>query len=174
MNKYLTNTIIKHKNEYIDKIFYIEKGYILEEKTNKIFQEHSYIFLEYIYQKEYTNSNYITKTMVVGKWIDFDNIDISLIKYLSIEINKLSKHNELLLINDLLTRITRYLYYEYLNNKNYSFYIPSIKELSNYLSIKNKEISHLLNYLINKSIISKHNRLINILNIKKLEENAFS
>ena len=35
MKQYLTNTIVKHKNEYIDKILFIEKGIIIEEKTNK-------------------------------------------------------------------------------------------------------------------------------------------
>ena len=28
MKQYLTNTIVKHKNEYIDKILFIEKGII--------------------------------------------------------------------------------------------------------------------------------------------------
>ena len=69
MKQYLTNTIVKHKNEYIDKILFIEKGIILEEKTNKLYRDHSYVFLDYIYQNKTTTSNYIAKTRVIAKWI---------------------------------------------------------------------------------------------------------
>ena len=62
MKQYLTNTIIKHKNEYIDSLFFIEKGTIIEEKTNKVFSEHSYLFLDCIYLNKISSSNYIAKT----------------------------------------------------------------------------------------------------------------
>lgn len=173
MAKYLTNTIIKHKNEYIDKLFYIEKGIVLEKTTNKIYNEHSYIFLNYIYQRQYSISDYITKSLVIGSWVDFNNLDISFINIMSSSINKLIKHNEILMLSDPLIKLSRYIYYEYLTKENVSFYIPSIKELSIYLNVNHKDLSHYLTHLINLNIVSKHNKLLTILNIKSLEDKAF-
>ena len=173
MKQYLTNTIVKHKNEYIDKILFIEKGIILEEKTNKLYRDHSYVFLDYIYQNKTTTSNYIAKTRVIAKWISFNDLDISINKILSYELYKSIKYNELLLIKDIYIKISRYIFYEFESKNSISFYIPSLKELSIYLSISLSDVSLGINYLINKKIISKHNKLINILNIKSLEEQAF-
>lgn len=173
MKLYLTNSIVKHKNEYINKILFIEKGIILEEKTKKIFKEHSYIFLEYIHLNKMTTSNYIAKTMTIVKWIDFEDIDLSINKILSYELYKTKKHNDLLLIKDPYIKISRYIYYEYEFKGAPSFYILALKELAIYLSISLSNVSSAINYLINKKIISKHNKLINILNIKSLEEQAF-
>ena len=173
MKQYLTNTIIKHKNEYINSLFFIEKGTIVEEKTNKVFSEHSYLFLDCIYLNKISSSNYIAKTKVIGKWIPFEQLDFSITKILANELYKINIHNELLSIKDPYIKISRYLFYEFKYKDTLSFYIPSLKELSIYLAITLKEVSIYFNLLINKQIISKHNKLINILNIKSLEDKAF-
>ena len=173
MKQYLNNTIIKYKNEYINSLFYIQQGIVLETKTNKEYKDHSYLFIEYIYKDAYSISDYVTKTKVVGYWIEFKELDTSFIKIISSILNKTLIHNELLSITDPLIKISRYLYYEYYIKQTPSFYIISIKELSSHLNVPTKTISEILQYLIDKEIISKQNKLINILKIKNLEELSF-
>ena len=173
MKQYLTNEIIKYKNEYINEIFYIEKGTIIEDKTNHTFQDHSYLFLERIYTNPFTENNYIAKSRVTGKWLKKEELSINHIKELAQMYEKEKKHSELLQIKNPIIKISRYLYYEYLPNKKMNFYILSFKEISSYLNISLSKITEVFKYLINQNIISKHNKLIKILCIKKLEDNAY-
>ena len=174
MKNYFRNEIIIKENEYLDKVFEIIKGNILEENTNRIYSKGDLLFIDKIYYNSYATSNYLSLNLVSGKWINKNEITT---KHLSILANMYQSekiHNELLLINDPLIKVSKYLLYEYKNKKTQSFYIDkSLSDLAIYLNINKKSLSDSINHLISKQIIAKHNKLFNIINITQLNKQAY-
>ncbi|MDE6241908.1 MAG: hypothetical protein K2M08_05780 [Anaeroplasmataceae bacterium] len=174
MKTYLRNEIIITKNAYINQIFKITKGHITNTRKTESYGPKDYLFLDQIFYNPYTLDEYYALDLVAGEWIDKCDIDTSYFPILSKMIQEKKNQTELLLLNDPITKISRYLYFEYLNNKTESFYITlSISDLSIYLNLNKSTLSETLKYLESKEIISKHNKLFNILNIKKLEMLAY-
>ncbi len=174
MKTYFRNDIIQEKNTYINKIFKITKGHITNRRKTKIYQANDYLFLDQIFYNPYTIDDYIALDLVVGTWIDKKDIDMGYFEILSKMLQEEKNHAELLQILDPNTRFTRYLYFEYQNHKIDSFYLTySLGELSQYLNLKKTELSCAISHLEYLKIIAKHNKLFNILNIKKLEDMAY-
>ncbi|MDE5546174.1 MAG: hypothetical protein K2I88_01790 [Anaeroplasmataceae bacterium] len=174
MKTYLRNEIIITKNAYINQIFKITKGHITNKRKTENYGPKDYLFLDQIFYNPYTLDEYYALDLVAGEWIDKCDIDTSYFPILSKMIQEKKNQTELLLLNDPITKLSRYLYFEYLNNKTESFYITlSISDLSFYLHINKNSLSEVLKYLESKEIVSKHNKLFNILNIKKLETLAY-
>lgn len=174
MKTYLRNETILTKNAFIGQIFKIEKGHVKSSQTNTIYTKNDYLFIDQILYNPYAKEDYIAQDLVVGEWIDRKDITIEHFKILSRMYQDKSNHNELLLINDSSIRLARYLLFEYKNNKTLSFYLThSVQDLSNYLKINKKDLSLQFKLLEAKKIISRHNKLLNILNEKKLEDIAY-
>ncbi|MDE6407393.1 MAG: hypothetical protein K2K48_01140 [Anaeroplasmataceae bacterium] len=174
MKTYLRNEIIITKNAYINQIFKITKGHITNKRKTETYGPKDYLFLDQIFYNPYTLDEYYALDLVAGEWIDKCDIDMNYFPILSKMIQEKKNQTELLLLNDPITKLSRYLYFEYLNNKTESFYITlSISDLSFYLHINKNSLSEVLKYLESKEIISKHNKLFNILNTKKLETLAY-
>lgn len=174
MKTYLRNEIIIVKNAFINQIFKITKGHITNKRKTEIYGPKDYLFLDQIFYNPYTLDEYYALDLVAGEWIDKCDIDMNYFPIISKMIQEKKNQTELLLLNDPITKLSRYLYFEYLNNKTESFYITlSISDLSSYLNINKNNFSEALKYLESKEIISKHNKLFNILNIKKLETLAY-
>lgn len=174
MKTYLRNEIIYPKNSYIHQVFKIIKGHITTKEKNIIYKPNDYLFLDQIFYNPISLTEYIALDLVVGEWIDKEQIDMSYFLLLSKMYQEKKNQTELLLIQDPITKIARYLYFEYQNKKTESFYLTlSITELSAYLNISKANISEAIHFLNSREIIAKHNQLFNILNIKKLEEYAY-
>lgn len=174
MKNYLRNEIIIKENEYINKIFEILKGEVKEDKTNKIYTKGEFLFLDRIYNNPYSPYTYTSLNLVSGKWLSKNELTDEHIKILAQMYQTEKAHNELISINDPLIKLARYLLYEYKKNKTFSFYLSyKISELSTYLNINKKSLSDALNHLSSKQIISRHNKLFNILNYNSLEKYAY-
>lgn len=174
MKAYLRNEIIIKKNTYINQIFKIIKGNIINKNNTEHYKQNDYLFLDQIFYNNYTLDDYIAVDLVYGIWIDRSDIDMSYFKILSKMYQEKKNHTELLLINDSIIKVARYLFFEYKNNKTESFYISlSMSELSVYLNISKKTLSEIITFFISKQVIAKHNKLFTILNITKLENYAY-
>lgn len=162
------------KNAYINQIFKITKGHISNQRKTELYGPKDYLFLDQIFYNPYTLDAYFALDLVAGEWIDKCDIDISYYPILSKMYQEKKNQTELLLLNDPITKVARFLYFEYLNNQTASFYITlSIGDLSFYLHISKKELSEVLKYFESSEILSKHNMLFNILNKEKLEKIAY-
>lgn len=174
MKTYLRNEIIITKNAYINQIFKITKGHITNTRKTEIYGPKDYLFLDQIFYNPYTLDEYYALDLVAGDWIDKCEIDLSYISILSKKYQEKKNQTELLLIQDPITRVARYFYFEYLNNKTESFYITlSIKELAMYLNLSSESLSEALQFLKSKQILDKHNKLFNILNTSLLKKYAY-
>lgn len=174
MKTYLRNEIIIQKNVYINQIFKITKGHITNRRKTEIYKSNDYLFLDQIFYNSYTLDEYYALDMVAGEWIDKQNIDMNYFPILSSKYQEKKNQTELLLLQDPIIKVSRYLFFEYQNNKTESFYITlSIAELSVYLNISKSSLSETIHFLISKQIIAKHNHLFNILDIIKLENYAY-
>ena len=175
MKNYFRDEVVVKKGTYINQVFKIIKGHITDETKTKIYKPNDYLLLEYIYLNSFASTNYIALDRVSGIWLEKKDIDISYFSILSQMYLEEKNHTELLLIKDELTRLSRYLFFEYQNNKLESFYITlSQNELANYLKLTPKNLSSYLNFLKSKHIIAKHNQLYNILDLKQLELYAYT
>ena len=175
MKNYFRNEVVVKKGIYINQVFKIVKGHIVDEAKTKIYKPNDYLLLEYIYLNSFSSTNYIALDRVSGIWLDKKDIDLSYFQIISKMYLEEKNHTELLLIKDELTRLTRYLFFEYLNNQLLSFYLSlSQSDLANYLNITPKNLSYYLNFLKSKNIIAKHNQLYNILDLKQLELYAYT
>lgn len=174
MKTYLRNEIIIKKNAYINQIFKITKGHVTNRKKTQIYQPKDYLFLDQIFLNPYTLDEYYALDFVSGQWIDKQDIPLEYISILSKMYQEKKNQVELLLIQDPLIKLSRYLFFEYINKKTESFYITlSISELSIYLNITKDKLSEMIHFLESRQILAKHNKLFNILNITKLEEYAY-
>lgn len=174
MKTYFRNEIIIKKNTYINQIFKIVKGNVTNKNNTEHYKQNDYLFLDKIFYNNYTLDDYIAVDLVYGIWIDKNDIDMNYFKILSKMYQEKKNHAELLLINDSIIKVARYLFFEYKNNKTGSFYITfSMSELSVYLNISKKTLSSIITFFISKQVIAKHNKLFTILNITKLEKYAY-
>ena len=174
MKTYLRNEIIITKNAFINQVFKITKGHITNRNQTEIYQKEDYLFLDQIYYNPYTLDEYYALDMVAGEWIDKQNIDMSYFPILSKMFQEKKNQTELLLLQDPITKVARYLFFEYQNKKTESFYITlSIAELSVYLNIEKDILSQSLQFLKDKKIVDKHNKLFNIISITLLEKYAY-
>lgn len=174
MKNYLRNEIIIKKGTYINQVFKILKGHVSDSRSINIYKPNDYLFLESIFQNTYTTDDYLALDLVTGVWLDKKDLDIDTYKILGKMYIEKRNHAELLLITDDLTKIARYLYFEMQNNQAPSFYLTfPLNELASYLKINIKTLSEYLKYLSNSKIISKHNKLFNILDSYKLEKLAY-
>lgn len=174
MKTYLRNEIIIQKNVYINQIFKISKGHIINKKHTEFYKPNDYLFLDQIFCNSYTLDDYIAVDLVAGEWIDKNDIDMSYFLILSTMYQEKKNQVELLLLQDPITKLSRYLYFEFINKKTESFYITlSIAELSVFLNISKDKLSEVIQFLKNKRIIDKHNKLFNIINISLLEQYAY-
>lgn len=168
MNRYLTGTILIPKNTYITKAFKIKKGIItkrLENKIIKTYRDNQTILLEQI--DTISIYSYHIEQLTIGEWID---LDIDLLKKQAYDQNI---HLELLLIDDPIIKVSRYIYYKYIEKQVLCFYLDiKIKDLAAYLKIENRQLSKIITYLIEINVISKQNKLIIIHNLQKLEKIA--
>lgn len=172
MKQYFRNEIIIKKNTQINQVFKIVKGHIINAKQTRIYKPNDYLFIEQIFYNPKTLDDYIALDLVAGEWINKDEIKNDFYIILSKMYQQEKNHNELLSINDPLIKFSRYLYFEYQNKQITSFYLTmGIKDLATYLNISN--LSEILHFLVNQKIITKHNKLFNILDIDKLEELAY-
>ncbi|MDE7162229.1 MAG: hypothetical protein K2N65_05680, partial [Anaeroplasmataceae bacterium] len=145
MKTYLRNEIIIPENAYINQIFKITKGHITNKRKTEIYQKGDYLFLDQIFYNPYTLDEYYALDMVAGEWIDKQAITMAYFPILSKMHQEKKNQTELLLLNDPITKVSRYFYFEYLNNKTDSFYITlSIKDLALYLNISSKALSDAL------------------------------
>lgn len=174
MKTYFRNDIIQEKHTHISKIFKIIKGHITTRRKTKIYQANDYLFLDQIFYNPYTLDDYIALDLVTGIWIEKTELDVSYFEILSKMLQEEKNHAELLQIIDPNTRFTRYLYFEYLNHKTESFYLTySMGEAATYLCLKKADLAFAIHQLEHQQIIAKHNKLFNILNVKKLEDRAY-
>ena len=131
MKTYLRNEIIITENAYINQIFKITKGHITNKRKTENYGPKDYLFLDQIFYNPYTLDEYIALDLVAGEWIDKCDIDLSYFSILSKKLQEKKNQVELLLIQDPIIKVSRYFYFEYINNKTESFYITlSIKELA--------------------------------------------
>ncbi|MDE6584194.1 MAG: helix-turn-helix domain-containing protein, partial [Anaeroplasmataceae bacterium] len=159
---------------YINQVFKITKGHITNKRKTEIYGPKDYLFLNQIFYNPYTLDEYYALDMVAGEWIDKEQIDMSYFPILSKMYQEKKNQVELLLIQDTITKTARYLYFEYQNNKTLSFYLTlNMSELAEYLNLTKSELTEALKYLTSRGIISKHNKLFNILNEKSLSNIAF-
>ncbi len=174
MKTYLRNEIIIEKNAFINQIFKITKGHITNRKKTQIYQPKDYLFLDQIFLNPYTLDEYYALDLVSGEWIDKQDIHMEYFHILSEMYQEKKNQVELLLIQDPIIKLSRYLFFEYINKKTESFYITlSIAELSIYLNIPKATLSETLHFLETRQILAKHNKLFNILNLEKLEAYAY-
>ena len=174
MKTYLRNEIIIQKNVYINQIFKITKGHITNRRKTEIYKSNDYLFLDQIFYNSYTLDEYYALDMVAGEWIDKQNIDMNYFSILSTMYQEKKNQTELLLLQDPIIKVSRYLFFEYQNKKTESFYITlSITELSVYLNMTKESLSDSIQFLKNQNIIAKHNKLFNIINITLLEKQAY-
>lgn len=174
MKTYLRNEIIITKNAYINQIFKITKGHITNKRKTETYGPKDYLFLDQIFYNPYTLDEYYALDMVAGEWIDKCDIDMTYFPILTKKLQEKKNQTELLLIHDPITKLSRYFYFEYINNQTESFYTTlSMSDLANYLNLNKNTLSDTLKYLETMKILSKHNKLFNILNVKKLEMLAY-
>ena len=174
MKTYLRNEIIITENAYINQIFKITKGHITNKRKTENYGPKDYLFLDQIFYNPYTLDEYIALDLVAGEWIDKCDIDLSYFSILSKKLQEKKNQVELLLIQDPIIKVSRYFYFEYINNKTESFYITlSIKELAMYLNITSNTLSETLQFLKSKQILDKHNKLFNIINSSLLKKYAY-
>ncbi|MDE7263782.1 MAG: hypothetical protein K2N64_03895 [Anaeroplasmataceae bacterium] len=167
--------MIIQKNAYINQVFKITKGHITNKKHTQVYNPKDYLFLDQIFYHPYTLDEYYALDLVAGEWIDKGEIDASYLPILSKMYQEKKNQVELLLIQDPKIRVSRYFYFEMINNKTESFYITlSITELAFYLNLPKGKLSDILSFLETKHILSKHNKLFNILDFKLLEYYAFA
>lgn len=169
MHKYLTGTILIEENTYITKAFKIIKGTISKRLNNNIIKvyKNTTILLEMI--DKTSIYSYHIEELTLGEWIDFD---MDLLKEQHF---KQSIHLELLLLNDPILKVTRYIYYKYIEKQVLCFYLEiKMKDLSDHLKIEKRQLSKIITYLINTNIISKQNKLIIIQDLLKLKNLVFS
>lgn len=174
MKTYLRNETIIIKDAYINQIFKITKGHIANKSKTQIYKPNDYVFLDQIFYNPYTLDEYIALDLVVGEWIDKCDIDITYFPILSQMYQEKRNQVELLLIQNPIIKVSRYLYFEYMNNKTESFYIIlSMKDLALYLNLSLELLSQTLKFLKSKQILDKHNKLFNIINIDLLKKYAY-
>jgi len=170
MEKYLRGTIIIKENTYITKAFKITKGTISKRINNniiEIYKNNQTILLEYI--DNISIYSYIAEELTIGEWID---LDIDLLKK---QTQTQNIHLELLLINDPIIKVSRFIYYKYIEKQVLCFYLEmTLKELSEYLKIEKRQLSKIITHLITINIISKQNKLIIIQNLNKLINISYS
>lgn len=181
------------KKQYTRGSLFIPQGYICsqcfliqtgiieelkEKKQIKQYKSNDYILLEALLTGEATTSSYYVLQSCSGYWISKTEIMENANQYLVILAKQFIKekaHKELLLLNDPIIKISRYLYYEFESRKLYTFYLTTtIESLCQSLSISHKHFLEALSFLENKSIISRKNKLINLLSLSKLKFYAFS
>ncbi|MDE5715861.1 MAG: hypothetical protein K2I42_07020 [Anaeroplasmataceae bacterium] len=174
MKTYFRNETIIKKNTYINQIFQITKGHITNKKGTEIYKPKDYLFLDQIFYNPYTLDDYIALDLVAGQWIDKSEIDFSYFSILSQILLEKKNHVELLLIQDPIIKVSRYILFEYRNKKTESFYFTfSIAELAIFLNLRKETLSQTLLFLKDKKIIDKHNKLLNIINLSLLEKYAY-
>lgn len=174
MKTYLRDEIIIQKNVYINQIFKITKGHITNKRKTEIYGPKDYLFLDQVFYNPYTLDEYYALDFVAGEWIDKKDLDTRYFPILSKMYQEKKNQTELLLLQDPITKLSRYLLFEYQNKKTESFYITlSIAELSVYLNITKESLSETIHFLISRKIIAKHNKLFNILNIQQLNNYAY-
>ncbi|MDE7106125.1 MAG: hypothetical protein K2O22_03070, partial [Anaeroplasmataceae bacterium] len=159
MKTYLRNETIITENAYINQIFKVTKGHITNKRKTEIYGPKDYLFLDQIFYNPYTLDEYYALDLVAGEWIDKCDIDLCYFSILSKRFQEKKNQVELLLIQDPIIKVSRYFYFEYLNNKTDSFYITlSIKDLALYLNISSDTLSETLQFLKSKQILDKHNK----------------
>lgn len=174
MKTYLRNEIIITENAYINQVFKITKGHITNKRKTETYGPKDYLFLDQIFYNPYTLDEYYALDLVAGEWIDKEQIDMSYFPILSKLYQEKKNQVELLLIHDPVIKVSRYFYFEYLNNQTDSFYITlSIKNLALYLNISCDTLSETLQFLKSKQILDKHNKLFNIINSDSLKKYAY-
>lgn len=174
MKTYLRNETIITENAYINQIFKITKGHITNKRKTETYGPKDYLFLDQIFYNPYTLDEYYALDLVAGEWIDKCDIDLSYFLILSKRFQEKKNQVELLLIQDPIIKVSRYFYFEYLNNKTDSFYITlSIKDLALYLNLSSDTLSETLQFLKSKQILDKHNKLFNIINVNLLRKYAY-
>lgn len=174
MKTYLRNELIIPKGSYINQVFKIIKGHITNQRKTKVYYPKDYLFLDQIYYNSYTLDDYYALDLVVGEWIDKSDIGLEYLSILSKMYQEKNNQTELLLLHDPIIKVARYFWFEYQNKKIESFYLEmSIKDLSYYLNLSRKELIETIQFLESSRIISHHNKLYNLLDIKKLENRAY-
>lgn len=177
---YLRGTTIIPKGLVCNNCFHLITGLVAEQKENTIiyyYQPNEYIYLTDLFTNTTATSNYIALQNSTGYWLtktEILNQSNQYLTLLSLQIQKEKALNELLQINDPITKISRYLYYEFESKKLYSIYITmTIDLLCQWLAISHQNLLDALRFLENKQIISKKNKLINLINLSKLKFYAF-
>jgi hypothetical protein len=174
MKTYLRNEIIYNKNAHINQVFKIVKGHITNASKTMLYKPKDYLFLDQIFYNAISTDDYYALDLVVGEWMNKDEITMDYFPILSKMYQEKKNQTELLLLKDPITKISRYLYFEFINNQSTSYYLTmSLKDLSFYLNLSLKLLSESLKFLESREVIAKHNKLFNILQIKKLEEYAY-
>ena len=151
MEKYLRGTVIIKENTYITKAFKITKGIISKKINNNIiktYKDNQTILLEYI--DTISIYSYTAEELTIGEWIDLD------IDSLKKQTQTQNIHLELLSINDPIIKVSRFIYYKYIEKQVLGFYLEmTLKELSDYLKIEKRQLSKIITHLITINIISK-------------------
>ena len=174
MQKYLRGTKIITKNSLINKLFKIEKGTIAEYLNNQKITTYSKgDILPIEYYKKNSIYDYISLELTTGIWINDYNIN-TINEILSNKIIEQKRQLELLLINDPTIKLARFIYYKYIDKQVLSFYLDmKIKELSEFLKVKKREISETISLFTSKKILTKNNNLFIIHNLEMLIFEAF-
>lgn len=161
--------------------YFLQTGIIEELKENQLIHQYlnnDYVLLDHLFTDEPTTSVFYVRQACSGYWVSKSEIIEQANQYLTIlakQIIKEKAHNELLQINDPIIKMSRYLYYEFEARKLYTFYLTiTIENLCQSLSISHQHFLEALSFLENKKIISRKNKLINLLNLPKLKFYAFS
>ncbi len=178
---YLRGTTIIPKGLVCNNCFHLLTGLVAEQKENTIvsyYQPNDYIYLTELFTTTTATSSYIALQNSSGYWLtktEILNQSNQYLTLLSMQIQKEKALNELLQINDPITKVSRYLFYEFESKKLYTIYITmTIELLCQWLAISHQNLLSALRFLENKQIISKKNKLINLINLSKLKFYAFN
>lgn len=177
---FLRGNIILSKDSFITSIFKIKRGSISKmdhHQEVQIFQKDDILFLEELFSYPYSKHTYTANCVVVGQWISKKEILENAEYYFSI-LSKMSQrkstHNELMILQDPILKVSRYFYFEYQNNQVLSFYTSmSMSELSKFLLLERKCLLDALGFLKSQNILAQQNKLFNILSLEKLEYYAY-
>lgn len=177
---YIRGNIILSKGDSCVGIFKIQRGKILQYENKKIkhiFHNNDILFLDLLFNDQLVQYDYVVQDLVVGIWLSKEEVlkdSETYFAMLSKMIQQQKNQIELLQLKDPLTKISRYLYFEYLNTKKTSFYLNlSSTELSSYLMLDLIKQREAIRFLVHQGIIAKHNKLYQLLDLRTLETYAF-
>ncbi len=178
--KYTRGTILYSPDMIVDRCFQIKTGIIEEIKEHQQIQKYlpgDYALLMEMFHQEICTSSFIVAQNSTITWISKNEVlsqNTAYFEYLCKKLKKEKAQNELLKIDDPIIKLSRYLYYQYEENKLLSFYLTiTIEQLCYDIHLKHQDFLQSIAFLENTKVIKRGGKLMNIINLQKLKDYAF-